>query len=79
MQTIFLATTGQHVILGRGAVAMQPETRTALAAQNLRGWVVVITGNLHGRRPPVLAWIETIGADDAERAAAVVAFMAARA
>ena len=74
--TIFLATDGRYVTLGRGdACEMSAATLAGVCAQGLRGWVAVAD---HRGRTPTLARVHALqGALDTEWRAASDAFQRA--
>lgn len=78
--TIFLATTGQHVTLGRGDDAdLSADTLAGIRAQGLSGFVAILDGSYHAKRAPKLAMVRAVeGANAAQWDAAVAAFLAAR-
>lgn len=77
--TIFLATTGQHVTLGRGDDAdLSADTLAGIRAQGLSGFVATLDGSYHAKRAPKLTMVRAVDADAAQWDAAVAAFLAAR-
>lgn len=51
-QTIFLATDGRHVVLGRGVVVVEAGFLSGVVQQGLSGWVATLSGSLYGRKAP---------------------------
>lgn len=76
LHTIFLATTGRHVTIGRGDDLELPAvTHAAIRAQGLRGWLTVMDGSPYGGPTPRLARVHPVdGAGDDEWDAAVANF-----
>jgi hypothetical protein len=75
-RTIFLATDGRYVTVGRGEVEASPALRMSIAAQGLRGWVAAMSGSTYAKRAPKLAQVEAIGGEPGEWNAAVAALLA---
>ena len=59
--TIFLATTGQHVILGRGDDAdLTDATLAGIRAQGLSGFVAILDGSYHAKRAPAVTLVRSV-------------------
>ena len=81
VRTIFLASDGRHVTLGSGDdVEMCDTALEQVRAQGLRGWVVIMVGDYHGRRSVELSRVHAVeGAAVEDWPTAMEAFMVARA
>ena len=79
-RTVFLATDGRHVTIGRGDDHdLPPDVLTAIQAQQLRGWLAVMDGSPYGRKQPKLSRIHAVeGATDAEWDTAVASLYQSR-
>ena len=80
LRTIFLATDGRHVTIGRGDDHdLPPEVLKAIQAQKMRGWLAVMDGSPYGRRAPKLSLVHAVeGATAAEWDTAVASLNQSR-